>query len=223
VLRINGTENPLGVTSIKGILCTLTICWRRIQRSSKSKNCPKPHYVVNTTVFGQASETAKWLGSRAWNCPTTRPKSNAPNKGGALRAINAPPQNLNVHKFPFIEVPPRRLQPAELPVHACFGRGLAGARDFAIAHCQIAVGSQSEGSGPDQGSAYPRVVPASRSRIRLESGCPGSADQEPLAREGREGTNQLPARTAPSRVGYGGAGDTSRNETPRTLRRIQFT
>jgi hypothetical protein len=46
----------------------------------------------------QASETAKWLGSRAWNCPTTRPKNNSPNKGG--------PQTLNLHKFPFIEVPP---------------------------------------------------------------------------------------------------------------------
>src|SRR5258707_13152691 len=26
-----------------------------------------------------ASETAKWLGSLAWNCPTTRPKNHAPN------------------------------------------------------------------------------------------------------------------------------------------------
>jgi hypothetical protein len=55
-----------------------------------------------------ASETAKWLGSLAWNCPTTRPKNNAPNNGGAFRAINAPPQTLNVHKFPFIEVPYRQ-------------------------------------------------------------------------------------------------------------------
>lgn len=42
----------------------------------------------------------------AWNCPATRPKKNALNNGGAFRAINAPPQTLNVHKFPFIEVPP---------------------------------------------------------------------------------------------------------------------
>jgi hypothetical protein len=34
-------------------------------------------------------------------------KNNVPNKGGAFRAINAPPQTLNVHKFPFIEVPPK--------------------------------------------------------------------------------------------------------------------
>jgi hypothetical protein len=27
--------------------------------------------------------------------------------GGAFRPINAPPQTLNVHKFPFIEVTPR--------------------------------------------------------------------------------------------------------------------
>ncbi len=53
----------------------------------------------------QKPETAKWLGSLAWNCPTTRPKNNAPNNRGAFRAINAPPQTLNVHKFPFIEVP----------------------------------------------------------------------------------------------------------------------
>ena len=65
--------------------------------------------------------------------------------------------------------------------------------NFAIAHCQIALGPQCEGSGPDQGSSHPRVVPAGSARIRLESGCPGSSDQEPLAREGREGTHQLPA------------------------------
>jgi hypothetical protein len=108
-----GTEQALahavndatGVTSIKGILCTLTICWRRIQRSSKSKNCPKPHYGRENDRFHDLLQTAKWLGSRAWTCPTSHPKTNAPNNGGAFRAINAPPQTLNAHKFSFIEVP----------------------------------------------------------------------------------------------------------------------
>jgi predicted nuclease of restriction endonuclease-like (RecB) superfamily len=31
---------------------------------------------------------------------------------------------------------------------------VAGAGDFAIAHCQIALGPQSEGFGPGQGSSY---------------------------------------------------------------------
>ena len=48
----------------------------------------------------------------------------------------------------------RRLQPPELPVHARIGRGLARAGDFAIAHCQIALGTQSAGSGPGS-----RIVP----------------------------------------------------------------
>jgi hypothetical protein len=49
----------IGVTSIKGILCTLTIRWRRIQRSSKSTNCSKQHYVVKTTAFRTGSRSCQ--------------------------------------------------------------------------------------------------------------------------------------------------------------------
>ena len=36
-----------------------------------------------------------------------------------------------------------------------------------------------------QGSSHPRVVPAGSARIRLESGCTGSSDQEPLCTRGK--------------------------------------
>ena len=50
--------------------------------------------------------------------------------------------------------------------------------DFAAACCKIALGPPSGASGPDQGPPHARVVPSRRARIRLESGCPGPADQE---------------------------------------------
>jgi hypothetical protein len=68
-----------GVTSKKGILCTLTICWLRIQRSSKSKNCPKPHCGRENDRFHDMlqklpNRSVHWLGTVPQPVPKTMPR-----------------------------------------------------------------------------------------------------------------------------------------------------
>jgi hypothetical protein len=91
-----------GVTSIRGILFALTICCRRIQRSSKSKNCPTPHYGRENNRFQDSFGNCQMARFTGLEHRATGPKNNAPNEGGTFRAINAPPRTLNVHKFPFM-------------------------------------------------------------------------------------------------------------------------
>ena len=80
----------------------------------------------------------------------------------------------------------RRIQSAQLEIHAEFSRGVAGGRNSATACGTFAVGPSPSSTGPAQGPRDSRMVSARGDRARLEPEHPGPSNEGCGGRGGGE-------------------------------------